>query len=77
VERLREIEQIFQEALRRVPAERAAFVREACHGDTELQREVGPRARERACWAGIQSHLVREPQQFERKLHCRYSALRP
>src|SRR5215831_11302796 len=40
MERLRQIEEIFQEALQRDPAEREAFVREACHGDTELQRQV-------------------------------------
>ena len=37
----RQIEEIFQEALRRDPARRDAYVREACRGDTELQREVG------------------------------------
>jgi serine/threonine protein kinase len=40
VERLQQIEQIFQEALERVPAERDAFLREACHGDSDLRREV-------------------------------------
>src|SRR6266699_2685586 len=40
MERLQQIEEIFQEALQRDPAERDAFVREACHGDIELQREV-------------------------------------
>jgi serine/threonine protein kinase len=40
VEPLQEIEQIFQEALQRGPAERDAWLRDACHGDTELQREV-------------------------------------
>jgi serine/threonine-protein kinase len=40
MERLQQIEEIFQEALQRDPAERDAYVREACHGDTELQREV-------------------------------------
>jgi serine/threonine protein kinase len=38
--RLREVEQIFQGALQRDPAQRDAYVREACHGDTELQNEV-------------------------------------
>src|SRR5262249_54734253 len=35
-----EVEEIFQEALQHDPAQRDAFVREACHGDAELQREV-------------------------------------
>jgi Tol biopolymer transport system component/predicted Ser/Thr protein kinase len=36
----REVEEIFQEALGRDPAERDSYVREACHGDSDLQREV-------------------------------------
>jgi hypothetical protein len=40
MERWQQIEEIFQEALQRDPVERDAFVREACRGDTELQREV-------------------------------------
>jgi serine/threonine protein kinase len=40
MERWRQIESVFQEALQRDPAERDAYVREACHGDNELQREV-------------------------------------
>ena len=40
MERWQQIESLFQEALRRDPAERDGYVREACHGDTELQREV-------------------------------------
>jgi serine/threonine-protein kinase len=40
VERWRQIESVFQEALQRDPAERDAYVREACRGDGELQREV-------------------------------------
>ena len=35
-----QIEEIFQEALRRHPAERDAFVRGACRGDAALHREV-------------------------------------
>jgi len=35
-----EVDKIFQGALQRDPAERDAYVRHACHGDTELQREV-------------------------------------
>jgi Tol biopolymer transport system component/predicted Ser/Thr protein kinase len=38
--RLQQIEEIFQEALQHDPAEREAYVREACGGDTELQRQV-------------------------------------
>jgi len=40
VGRLEQIEGVFQEALQRDPAERDAYVRQACHGDTELEREV-------------------------------------
>jgi hypothetical protein len=40
MERLQQIEQIFQQALQRGSAERDAWLREACHGDIELQREV-------------------------------------
>jgi len=40
MERLQQIEEIFQEALQRDPARRDAYVREACGGDAELQREV-------------------------------------
>jgi Tol biopolymer transport system component/predicted Ser/Thr protein kinase len=36
----RQIEEIFQGALQRDPAERDAFVREACQGDIDLHREV-------------------------------------
>jgi Tol biopolymer transport system component len=40
MERLQQIEEIFQEALLRDPSGREAYVREACHDDSELQREV-------------------------------------
>jgi eukaryotic-like serine/threonine-protein kinase len=40
VERWAQIELLFQEALQRGPAERDAWLREACHDDTELEREV-------------------------------------
>src|SRR6516164_1669254 len=40
MERWRQIESIFQEALQRDPGERDAFVREACQGDSNLRREV-------------------------------------
>jgi Tol biopolymer transport system component/predicted Ser/Thr protein kinase len=40
VERLQQIEEIFQAALQRDPAQRDDYVRQACHGDSELQREV-------------------------------------
>jgi serine/threonine protein kinase len=40
MERLQQIEGIFQEALQRDPAERDAYAREACGTDMELQREV-------------------------------------
>jgi serine/threonine-protein kinase len=40
VERLQQIENIFQEALQCPPTARDAYVREACRGDAELEREV-------------------------------------
>jgi hypothetical protein len=40
VDRWQQIESLFQEALQRSFADRDAFVREACRGDSELQREV-------------------------------------
>jgi hypothetical protein len=40
VERLQQVEEIFHEALRRDPAERDAFVRQACRDDNGLRREV-------------------------------------
>jgi hypothetical protein len=40
VERLQQIEEIFQRALHRDPAERDAYVREACPDDSDLRREV-------------------------------------
>jgi serine/threonine-protein kinase len=40
VERWQQIESLFQEALQRDPAERDAYVREACNGDSGLQCEV-------------------------------------
>ena len=40
MDRWHQIEEVFQEALQRDPAERDAFVRDACRGDGELHREV-------------------------------------
>lgn len=40
MERWQQIESLFQEALQRDPAERDAYVREACRGDSDLRREV-------------------------------------
>src|SRR5258707_3476018 len=40
MERWRQVESLFQEALQRDPAERDAYVRDACRGDVGLQREV-------------------------------------
>src|SRR5260370_12423890 len=40
MERWRQIESLFQEALQRDPAERDAWLREACHDDAGLQGEV-------------------------------------
>src|SRR5713226_8451983 len=40
MERWRQIESLFQDALQRDPAARDAYLQEACHGDAELQREV-------------------------------------
>jgi serine/threonine-protein kinase len=40
MERWQQIESLFQEALERDPAERNAWLREACQGDSDLRREV-------------------------------------
>jgi serine/threonine protein kinase len=40
MERWRQIESVFQEALQRDPAEREAYVREACRDDSDLRREA-------------------------------------
>jgi len=40
VERLQQIEEIFHQALKRGPAERDAFVRQACRDDSDLRRQV-------------------------------------
>jgi serine/threonine-protein kinase len=40
VDHWQQIESLFQEALQRDPAQRDAYVRQACHGDSGLQREV-------------------------------------
>src|SRR5215472_16747668 len=40
MERLQQIESLFREALERDPAERNAWLREACQGDSDLRREV-------------------------------------
>jgi serine/threonine protein kinase len=40
LERWQQIESLFQEALERDPAERNAWLREACQGDSDLRREV-------------------------------------
>ncbi len=40
VDRFQHVEEIFQQALQRDPAQRDAFVREACQGDAALDREV-------------------------------------
>src|SRR5262249_27513492 len=40
MERWQQIESLFQEGLQRHPAERDAWLREACDGDSGLQREV-------------------------------------
>src|SRR6516165_8093181 len=39
-ERWRRINELFHSAAECLPEERAAFLREACHGDEELRREV-------------------------------------
>ena len=40
MERWQQVEEIFHEALRRDPAQRDAYMRDVCHGDAELHREV-------------------------------------
>jgi serine/threonine protein kinase len=39
-ERWQQVDRLLQSALERPPAEREAFLREACHGDPSLEREV-------------------------------------
>ena len=39
-ERWQKVDEVLQDALDRSPAERAAFLSEACLGDEELQRET-------------------------------------
>ena len=40
MDRWHQIEALFQEALQHASAERDAWLRDACHGDADLQREV-------------------------------------
>ena len=40
MERWQQIESLFQQALERDPAERNAWLREACQDDSDLRREV-------------------------------------
>src|SRR5438876_8044799 len=40
-ERWKQVNDLFQSAVERAPAERAAFLEEACQGDEPLRREVG------------------------------------
>ena len=40
MERWQQIESLFREALERDPAERNAWLRDACQGDSDLRREV-------------------------------------
>ena len=40
MERWQQVESLFQEALQRAPAERDAWLRQACNGDSGLQREI-------------------------------------
>jgi hypothetical protein len=40
MERWRQIESLFQEALNKSPAERSRWLRQACHGDSGLLREL-------------------------------------
>jgi serine/threonine protein kinase len=39
-ERWRKVEELYHAALERTPAERAAFLSDACHGDEDLQHEI-------------------------------------
>jgi hypothetical protein len=39
-ERFRKVEELYHGALRRTPADRFAFLADACRGDEELKREV-------------------------------------
>ena len=49
-ERWRQVDRVFAAALERPPEERAAFVRDACEGDTDLEREVQAMDRPSALW---------------------------
>jgi serine/threonine protein kinase len=40
LERFQQIEEIFHQALQQEPAQREAYVRQACRGDSDLRREV-------------------------------------
>ena len=40
-ERWKQVNDLFQSAVERAPAERAAFLDDACHGDESLRRELG------------------------------------
>jgi serine/threonine-protein kinase len=51
MERQQQVEEIFHEALQRHPAERDAFLREACRDDSGLRREV----------ASLLAHLSADP----------------
>src|SRR5215471_18832136 len=68
VDRWRQVELLFQEALQRDPAERDAYVREACHGDSDLRREVasllanhGESADSKPWAAAAAAQLIAEP----------------
>ena len=67
MDRWHQIDLLFQEALQRDPAERDAWLREACHGDTELQHEVASllanhhSAADSQRWAAAAAKLIDSP----------------
>jgi hypothetical protein len=64
MERWQQIESLFQEALERDPAERNAWLREACQGDSDLRREVASllvnhqEATDSKPWAAAAAELI-------------------
>jgi predicted Ser/Thr protein kinase len=68
MERWQQIQSVFQKALERNPAERNAWLREACQGDSDLRREVAsllanhhPAADSQPWAAAAAAKLIRSP----------------
>src|SRR5215467_103694 len=75
MERWRQIESLFQEALRKPVSERDAWLREACATDAELHREVVSLLANRHTsasagpWAAAAAHLIAKPVLLEPGQH--------